>query len=176
MSVTPLPDLSLRPATSSDAKILVDIQRSAVLKSFSQYYDQTTISAFLSLITTSRFALAPDQPSRLLVERDGVPVGYGAFWPTGKIDGIYVSAQHQRLGIGRRLVQAIEAKAREDRLSSISVEATLPAIDFYASLGFTRCREVERLLAITPLMSMRIVVMEKQLSKGDISTLPATMR
>jgi ribosomal protein S18 acetylase RimI-like enzyme len=133
------------------------------LNSFPGYYDQKIIAAFLSLINTSRFAIAPDQPDRLVAEWNGLAIGDGSVRPTGKIGGIYVSARHQRLGIGRKLLQAIEAKSREDRLASLSLEATLPAVEFYVSLGFKRRKMVEHLLTITPLVSMCVVEMVKQL-------------
>jgi ribosomal protein S18 acetylase RimI-like enzyme len=163
MNVPSSSEVLIRPATSTDAKNLAEIQRSAVLNSFPGHYDQKIIAAFLSLINTSRFAIAPDQPARLVAEWNGLVIGYGSFWPTGKIAGIYVSAQHQRLGIGRKLLQAIEAKSREDRLPILSLEATLPAVEFYVFLGFKRRKVVEHLLTITPLMSMRVVEMEKRL-------------
>ena len=60
-----------------------------------------------------------------------------------EILGLVVDAGHRRLGVGRRLVQAVEAWARGRGLQEISVRSNVvraEAHPFYEGLGFTRAK------------------------------------
>jgi ribosomal protein S18 acetylase RimI-like enzyme len=61
------------------------------------------------------------------------------------VEDVVVDAPHRGRGIGRRLLAAAEAWARERgalRLALLADETNAPALDFYDRLGFTRTRLV----------------------------------
>lgn len=60
-----------------------------------------------------------------------------------EILGLVVDSGHRRLGVGRRLVQAVEAWARGRGLQEIGVRSNVVRVEahpFYEGLGFTRAK------------------------------------
>jgi GNAT superfamily N-acetyltransferase len=65
---------------------------------------------------------------------------------TGSLDGevvrtMFVSPDMQGRGVGRLLMQSIEAIAREREIAVLTVPASVSAETFYARLGFTAVRD-----------------------------------
>ena len=92
---------------------------------------------------------AKDHADRILfAEVDGAPVGVSAVWfpedaPTsaGRVHWVAVRPDYQRRGIGRALVGATLARAREMGYASAYLttgERNGPAIALYRGLGFER--------------------------------------
>ena len=86
----------------------------------------------------------------LVAEEAGRPVGFAELEPDGHIDRVYVSADHQRRGIGRQLLAAVVAEARRVGLARLYTEASITARPFFESQGFVvlapqvvTCRGVE---------------------------------
>jgi putative acetyltransferase len=76
-----------------------------------------------------QFTVVAEQPDRL--------VGFAELEPNGHIDRVYVSADHQRQGIGRKLLRALLAEARRQNLPRLFVEASITARPFFEAHGFT---------------------------------------
>lgn len=55
----------------------------------------------------------------------------------GAIERLYVSPKHARQGIGKRLLAAMEALARDLGSARLAVESSLNAVGFYQSAGYT---------------------------------------
>lgn len=78
----------------------------------------------------------------LAAEHDGALAGYaGMTWvlDEGYVDNIAVAAASRRRGVGRALLHALDAFAREKGLAFLSLEVRVsnaPAIALYASEGF----------------------------------------
>lgn len=64
-------------------------------------------------------------------------IGFGELEANGHIDCFYVHYQHQHQGVGKKLYQAIENKAKALNLTSLFVEASITAKPFFARQGFT---------------------------------------
>lgn len=64
------------------------------------------------------------------------PVGFAELEPNGHIDRVYVSADHQRRGIGRQLLAAVVDEARRVGLARLFTEASITARPFFEALGF----------------------------------------
>lgn len=96
----------------------------------------------------NHFGLDPDEvaPGRgafLVVYRDGEPVGCGAVrtldGETGELKRMYVSPEARGAGIGRRLVDALEAEARALGLRRLVLETGTrqqAALALYRATGF----------------------------------------
>ena len=75
--------------------------------------------------------------------REDVPVACGAVGPYwGKEDesalfNIFVLPQYQGMGIGRRIVETLEADPYALRAKRIEIGASITAFDFYRRLGYT---------------------------------------
>lgn len=61
---------------------------------------------------------------------------------SAKAERVAVLASARRLGLGRLLMQAIEARARERSLAKIQLNAQVPVVRFYEKLGYQTQGEV----------------------------------
>jgi putative acetyltransferase len=73
----------------------------------------------------------------LVVEDDGEIVGV-LRGRKDRLQSLFVRGDHQRRGIGRRLVQCFERACREQGASEIRLAATLYAVPFYQELGYKK--------------------------------------
>jgi putative acetyltransferase len=71
-----------------------------------------------------------------VAEEAGRPVGFAELEPDGHVGRVYVSADHQRRGIGRQLLAAVVAEARRVGLARLFTEASITARPFFESQGF----------------------------------------
>ncbi len=93
-------------------------------------------------------AWAPDAPDRaawltrlaapwtLVAQEGGAIVGFGQLRPDGRVDLLYVHADHQREGIGSRLLARMVERAQTEAMRTLTVEASITARPFFERLGF----------------------------------------
>ena len=67
---------------------------------------------------------------------DNQVVGYADLQPSGYIDHFFVHHQWQGRGVGKRLMQTIEAEALRRNLSHLSADVSITARPFFESRGF----------------------------------------
>ena len=79
-------------------------------------------------ICASRFTYVADD--------QGTIAGFGELEATGHIDCFYCHKSYQRCGVGRQIYQAIEAKAIELSLRTLTTEASITAKAFFQQMGF----------------------------------------
>ena len=84
--------------------------------------------------------------------------------PTARIGWIYVRPLFTGLGLGTRLVEAAEAAARRGGFKVLSVEVTLNAVEFFASLGYETSSHGVRSLPRG--QSLAVAYMRKHLGEG----------
>lgn len=63
-------------------------------------------------------------------------IGFGELETNGHIDCFYVHHNYQRQGVGSKIYQAIEIKARELKLTRLFTKASIPAQPFFVNQGF----------------------------------------
>jgi GNAT superfamily N-acetyltransferase len=80
----------------------------------------------------------------LVAEADGAIVGF-ALLDGVRLEALYVAPGHRRRGLGRKLVEAAAAVARERGAATLRLTAGAAALPFYERLGF---REESRNLAL----------------------------
>jgi len=76
-----------------------------------------------------------------VAENHDVIIGFGDLEPNGYIDCFYCHKNYQRCGIGRRIYQAIEAKAVELSVSQLFTQASITAKPFFQRMGFSVVKE-----------------------------------
>ncbi len=84
-------------------------------------------------VCSSRFTYVADDA--------GVVAGFGELEQSGHIDCFYCHSDYQGCGIGRRLYQAIEAKAVDLNLPRLFTEASITAKPFFLRMGFSVVKE-----------------------------------
>ena len=71
-----------------------------------------------------------------VVLHDEAIAGFADMNHGGYLDRLFVSADHQRMGIATMLIDAIEAKATEWQLPRIHTQASVTAKPFFLSRGY----------------------------------------
>ena len=120
-----------------DAQVLLSLFRDTIRRVNRRDYNPTQIRAWASddidpEIWAGRFT------GRFVVvaEEAGRPVGFAELEANGHIDRVYVSADHQRRGIGRSLLSAIVVEARRQGVVRLYTEASITARLFFESQDF----------------------------------------
>ena len=130
--------MTLREYRSADAPALLALFRDTIRRVNRRDYSPEQIAAWASddidpAVWSERFT----GRFAVVAEEDGRPIGFAELERGGRVGRVYVSADHQRRGIGRRLVEAVVAEGRRARFARLSVEASITARPFFEALGFT---------------------------------------
>jgi N-acetylglutamate synthase-like GNAT family acetyltransferase len=89
-------------------------------------------------------------------------IGVGAVVPQlSQLRACYVLREVCRQGVGEAIVRRLEGIARERGASSLTLDASLNAVSFYARLGYERIEQGEHLLSCE--VAMPCVKMHKVL-------------
>lgn len=143
--------ISLRPYRSDDAPALLALFRDTIRRVNCRDYSPAQIAAWASdEIDPLRWAARFEGRFTLIAEEAGRPIGFLELESNGHIDRTYVSADHQRHGIGRQLMEAVLEEAQRMGLARLFTEASITARPFFEAFGFTvvspqvvTCRGVE---------------------------------
>jgi putative acetyltransferase len=143
--------ITLRPYRPDDAPALLALFRDTIRRVNSRDYSSVQIAAWASDdIDTARWFGRFTGRFVPVAEEAGRPVGFAELESDGHIDRVYVSADHQRRGIGRQLLTALVAEARRVGLARLFTEASITARPFFEAQGFAvlapqvvRCRGVD---------------------------------
>jgi putative acetyltransferase len=143
--------ITLRPYRSDDAPALLALFRDTIRRVNCRDYSPAQLAAWASddIDTVAWFGRFSGRFVPV-AEEAGRPVGFAELEPDGHIDRVYVSADHQRRGIGQQLLAAVVAEARRLGLGRLFTEASITARPFFEAQGFVvlapqvvTCRGVE---------------------------------
>lgn len=129
--------MKLRDAALSEALQLAELHRRSVLELAAEYYSKEQLDAWVKGIAPDNY-YQPILEGRLtVVEADGRIAGFSIVGPEpGRLGLLYVSPDFARQGVGKLLVEKIEAEALDLGLELISLDSSLNALAFYEKLGF----------------------------------------
>lgn len=129
--------VTIRPFQNADAPALLALFRDTIRRVNSRDYSPEQVTAWAS-DEIDEAAWASRFLGRFVVvaEADGRIAGFAELEPTGRIDRFFVSADHQGLGIGRALLDAIEAEAMRLGLPRLDADVSLTALSFFERRGF----------------------------------------
>lgn len=129
--------ITLRPYHRDDAPGLLALFRDTIRRVNSQDYTPAQIAVWASDdIDTEAWFGRFDGRYVPLAEEAGRLVGFAELEQNGHIDRLYVSADHQRRGIGRQLLAAIVAEARRIGIARLYAEVSITARPFFEAQGF----------------------------------------
>lgn len=97
----------------------------------------------------------------LLAEIENRTIGFSSLDEEGIINGLYVLPQYSGLGIGSKLLKAVESIAKQKNIQSISVTASLNAQCFYQKLGYQYLGDTA--WSLSPGIVIKAISMSKQL-------------
>jgi len=137
-------------------------QREAVYESYAGHLFLDALGPLETVVAEETFA--PREPD----EREPSPrgerlVGLAQLDPReGRLRALFVDATQQQRGIGRILLDEIEARARHHRLRLLHGAMSLNAVPFYLRAGFRPTTDVLPLRSNT--VTIPVLPMEKTLS------------
>lgn len=149
-------EILIRKATVTDAAAIAEVNYNAVHVTAAKDYDDATIEDWSYGITNDgikriedRIVHNPENTTMLVAESGGDIVGFGDIAPSSReLRSLYVSPGAGRKGIGGKLLQKLEAIAREQGVIEVWLTASLTAEPFYAAHGYVSDgQEEHRLLS-----------------------------
>jgi putative acetyltransferase len=163
----------VRRAGLADVDEIAAAHVDSILSVGPRYYDAPTVQAWAAGLTGELYAnamaggevffVALSQPDP--AESTPAPVlGFSSHHVHGGVHGtaVYVRGSAARRGVGTALLRAAEASARATGATSIEIDASLAAVDFYKAHGFEETgRGEHRLRRGEP---MKCVFMRKDLT------------
>lgn len=145
----------IRTATPDDAAAISQVVLLALAESNARDYPPAVIASVQA-------NFGPEQVRGLLAAREVlVAEEAGCVIGTASLDGdvvrtVFVAPGAQGLGVGRRLMEQVEALARERGVALLKVPSSITAEGFYAGLGFQAVQQIIR-------GEERTIVMERSL-------------
>ena len=162
-------DITIRIAGHDDAAACSAVLKASYETQWRGFYDPDDLAAVLPVIVKANpkllasgnffIAFASDKPAGCGGWSLGPPQDPAAVTPgLGHIRHFAVHPDHLRKGIGRRLFEACAEQARPFGVTRFEAQSSLPAVDFYARLGFRKTERIElAILGLPALPCVRMV-------------------
>ena len=131
--------MKIRKARVSDARRMVDINRTTIRKVNSKDYPARTIEKWTSLFSTKRMRRSTEKKDRkyFVVEHNGRVIGFVQInLELRIIKAIYVDYRFIGRGAGRTLLAKGEAELKKIGVKTSIIHSTITAIPFYKSQGY----------------------------------------
>jgi GNAT superfamily N-acetyltransferase len=144
--------VSTRLATQADADEAVAVVRMSItqLCEADHQGDAPTLERWLRNKTPEHFrSWCADPDTRLVVSELAAAIaGVGALHRSGEIRLCYVRPEVVRSGVGRALLGALEAHARQWNITHLTLNSSLAARSFYERCGYVSAGEPTPLCGI----------------------------
>ena len=133
--------MNIRPALHSDASLIIQAHIRSIRELCARDYSPEQIAAWSGRdFKVARWCESMDRDHVWVVEGNGTICGFGhmSFPNPGEayIAGLYFTPEAKGLGLGRKMVDLMLKRARENSVTSIKLDATKTALGFYLSMGF----------------------------------------
>ena len=126
----------IRAASEADVPVIAELCQRAVRETNANDYPPDIIERIVAHFAAAE-VLRRMGDRKLFVAFDGdLIVGTVSLGPD-KVHSVFVRADAQRRGVGKRMMAFIEDLARADGRRALALSSSLTAVPFYASLGYT---------------------------------------
>jgi putative acetyltransferase len=130
--------IAFRPYHPDDAASLLGLFRDTIRRVNIRDYTPEQVRAWApDDIDLARWADRFEGRFVVVAEESGQFAGFAELEADGHIDRVYVSADHQRRGVGQGMIAAVVSEAGRRGLSRLFVEASITARPFFEAQGFT---------------------------------------
>ena len=155
--------IELRPALPLDIDALWALRTVAVRISCATHYSAEQVAIWSASPVPAGYADLLAAGGGIVAVRDGVIAGYAMLdLDKHEVDAVFVDPARAGLGIGKRLLAALEPLARGRGIVRLHLSASLNAVPFYRAAGFVALRE--EAYAHPSGISLASVAMEKVLA------------
>lgn len=125
----------IRAATQCDAAGISRVICDAIKTINSKDYSAEAIKRLMQNFSTSNVTALMRGRTTFVAVANGHIVGTGAL-QQHEIKSVFVSPDLHRKGIGKLLVNAVEAAAKQQGLVELTLSSSLAAVSFYSALGY----------------------------------------
>jgi ribosomal protein S18 acetylase RimI-like enzyme len=135
--------LNIRKINNKDIKEIVLIHKECVTKTNSKRYSPEIIDEWLKQINEKNVLDQLETTQWLVLEADSNVLGFCQYdLNEGELYQIQIHPKFQGKGYGKRLYTFVEEDFKVNKKHLISLYATLNAVPFYESLGFSVIKEI----------------------------------
>ncbi|MGF6472102.1 GNAT family N-acetyltransferase [Paraburkholderia youngii] len=129
--------LTIRKANRDDAFDAWDIRKTSVHAACAEHYPRAALSAWVDGSPGDKWVSVVERYFYVAVDRGSV-VGTGMLTlASGQVDAIFVRPSHMGRGIGRKMLDFLQALAAEHGLDAMRLDATLNAVPIYRKCGWS---------------------------------------
>ncbi|MBR0843102.1 GNAT family N-acetyltransferase [Bradyrhizobium liaoningense] len=132
-----LPKPGLRPFLPADVPLLAAIFAASIEELTGDDYSEAQQEAWMEAAEDEEFGKRLASDLTLIATLDGSPVGFASLRGNDHIRMLYVHPAVSRQGIATMLVDALEKLAGGRGATSLSVDASDTAQEFFAKRGYT---------------------------------------
>lgn len=135
--------MQIRRFQEQDARAVSDLVRDALLVSCAKDYPPDVLTAFAETQTPECMLNRGNTTHFYVAEEEERIIGCGAIGTSNDcpdvcgIYSLYVSPEYQAKGIGKRIMETLEADPYAQQASQIEIHASITALEFYQKLGYT---------------------------------------
>ena len=136
----------IRKAWPADSRGIYEACIASIRAGGGTHYSPEQVEAWVQRISESSFEKKIPHLDFLVAESaDSKIVGFAALNPTNReLEYIYVHPDKLKTGLGRRLIEAIEARANIRRVRRLHLVGSLNAVGFYELMGYRTDRTFVR--------------------------------
>lgn len=132
------PPTVIRRASPADADAITPVHVASIRTLCAKDYTQEQIDAWAGWKSPEKYRAAMAAGEVFFVaEIDGVVVGFSVLFGD-EVKAVYVHPDYVGRGIGRRLLEALEAEARSRGVAELKLTSTLTSVRFYESCGYVK--------------------------------------
>jgi putative acetyltransferase len=132
------PGAIIRRATPADAEQITPVHVASIRTLCAKDYTQEQIDAWAGWKSPEKYRAAMAAGEIFFVaEVDGRVVGF-AVLHGDEVKAVYIHPDYVGSGLGRRLLDAVEAEARTCGVELLQLTSTLTSVGFYKACGYTR--------------------------------------
>jgi putative acetyltransferase len=155
--------MQIRHAHQADAEAVHAIHMASIRELAASHYTRAQLEAWRGDRSAQSYIVPIETKFVIVALSDaGSLQGFGQLDPrTSTVEGVYVSPANVRLGIGRRILAALESHAASLGLLTLQLDSSLNAVSFYARAGYAP--SAEALHEFTPGVVIPCIPMRKSL-------------
>jgi len=134
--------IELKPASIPDIPLLWSLRTRAVRQLCASHYSPEQIEIWSEAPPPESYLRLMASRCALVAQQDGQLLGYGILdRQSGEVIAVFVEPAQSGRGVGKRLMEGLEAIAAEEHFTRLYLYASLNAADFYRAMGFVAIRD-----------------------------------
>ena len=126
---------SIRMFRKADLMPLESMIHRTIAVCYPGYYGAEAVRFFMNYHDEQAIRQDARAGCTVVLDRAGRAIGTGTL-VGDEIKRVFVDPMAQRQGVGRRIMQYLEARARSSGVATVRLDASLPSMAFYENLGY----------------------------------------